>query len=252
MEISFFNRIKRNLGILAAAGTLSYAQPAQARKIDLTQKPDTFVRVSANPVDKYTSEDLPKIFRERVNPSSWTDDPKILKDAPDPHFKLKGVRKLAKGVVDITNCRLYIYDSNGKAIEAYRVASGAPDTPTNPGIRKVLKKQIYPYLDCAQSTKRRRFPFDYGPKIAYLNVVDTITGKMWDNGDYLHGTRHEFLFSKNIDIKYFDGMAHGVIISPKNNTLFITHSCIRLPNRDALYLITDVLKNGDFLKYIKR
>lgn len=251
MEISLLNNIKYKLGILAAAGTLAYAQPAQAQRVDLTQKPDTFIRTT-NPVDKYTSEDLPKIFREPVNPSSWTNDPKILKTAPDPYFTLKGKKTLAKGVVDITNCRLYIYDNDGKAIEAYRVATGAPSSKTQPGIRKVLKKQVYPYLDCDKSTKRRRFPFDYGPKIAYMNIVDTITGKMWDNGDYVHGTRHEFLSLKNIEIKYFDGFAHGVILFPKHNTLYITHSCVRLPNRDALYLITNVLKVGDFFKYIKR
>ena len=251
MEISLFNKIKYGLGILTAAGALSYAQPAQAQRVDLTQKPDTFVR-GTNPVDKYTSEDLPKIFREPVNPSSWTNDPEILKNAPDPYFKLQGVRKLAKGVVDITNCRLYIYDNEGKAIEAYRVATGASSSKTKPGIRKVLKKQIYPYLDCDKGTKRRRFPFDYGPKIAYMNHVDTITGQLFDRGDYLHGTRHEFLSLKNIDIKYTDGFAHGVVLLPVHNTLHITHSCVRLPNRDALYLITDILKVGDFFKYIKR
>ena len=231
MAISLFNNIKYKLGVLAAAGTLAYAQPAHAQQVDLTQKPDTFVRTT-NPVDKYTSEDLPKVFREPVNPSSWTNDPEILKDAPDPYFTLKGKKTLAKGVVDITNCRFYVYDCNGKAIESFRVATGAPSTPTKPGIRKVLKKQVYPYLDCDRGTKRRRFPFDYGPKIAYLNVVDTITGAMHDNGGYAHGTKHE----KAVAAKY----------------RFVTHSCVRWHNRDALYIINDVLNIGDFLKYVKR
>ena len=78
-----------------------------------------------NPVDKYTSEDLPVVFREEVNPSSWTNNPIVLANAPSPKFSIKGEEKIAKGVIDITNCKLYIYDSNGKAIEAFNVANGA-------------------------------------------------------------------------------------------------------------------------------
>ena len=192
-------------------------------------KQDTFEY--CNPVDKYTPEDLPAVFRENINHSSWTNDPMVLKKAPSPKFKLKGKENIAKGVVDITNCKLYIYDSFGKAIEAFDVACGASYTPTKPSVRKVLSKMVYPYRNCPRASKRYRFPGDYGPKIAYLNLVDTITGTLSDNGQYLHGTRHDKdLLRKN---RHF------------------THGCTRLPNRDALYVINDVLKVGDYLKYVK-
>ena len=205
------------------------ASTAQAVSIKSPQKFNVSFRT--NPVDKYTQEDLPKIFREPVNPSSWTNDPKILKNAPDPYFELKGKKTLAKCVVDITNCRLYVYDNSGKAIESFRVATGAPDSPTRPGVRKVLKKQIYPYSDCEPGTKRRRYPYDYGPKIAYLNAVDTSTGTMNDDGGYLHGTRHEEAVART--------------------NRHVTHGCVRLHNRDTLYVVNDVLKYGDYLKYVK-
>lgn len=200
----------------------------KVRAQESTQK-DTFKY--CNPVDKYTSADLPVIFREAENPSSWTNNPKILAAAPSPKFNLKGKETIAKGVVDITNCKLYIYDSDGKAIEAFNVANGASASRTKAGIRKVLSKMVYPYSNCPKTSKRYRFPGDYGPKIAYLNIVDTVTGALSDNGQYLHGTRHDkVMLRKN---RHF------------------THGCTRLPNRDALYVINDVLKVGDYLKFVR-
>ncbi len=239
MHILPLNTIKYSIGVALSSAALSFSTPAASQsplKLTEAQK-DTFELVNKtqktiNPVDRYTSEDLPTVFREPVNPSGWTNDPEILKNAPDPYFTLKGKKILARGTIDITNCRFYAYDDNGKAIESFRVATGASRTPTKSGIRKVLKKQVYPYLDCERWTKRRRFPFDYGPKIAYLNVVDTITGKMFDNGSYVHGTRHE----------------EAVLRTNRH----LTHSCVRFHNRDALYVINDVLKIGDYLKYVKR
>ncbi|MBR6098696.1 L,D-transpeptidase [bacterium] len=227
--------IKYPIAAVFAACSLSYAAPAAAQTITGNQNvTDTFERVdstSRNPVDKYTQEDLPEVFREEVNPSGWTNDPEILKNAPDPSFTLKWKKKQARGVVDITNCRFYVYDDNGKAIESFRVATGASRTPTKPGIRLIKKKQIYPYKDCAAGTKRRRFPRDYGPKIAFVHYVDTITGQTADRGDYFHGTRHE----------------KAVLKANRH----VTHSCVRVHNRDILYLVNDVFKIGDYLKYIR-
>lgn len=183
------------------------------------------------PVDKYTSKDLPVIFRDTVNHSSWTNDSILLSKAPSPKFNLRGIETVAKGVVDITSCKLYIYDSNGKAVEAFNVANGASSSPTEPGVRTVVTKMAYPYSNSPASTKRYRFPADYGPKIAYLNLVDTITGVLSDNGQYLHGTKND-----------------QVLLRPDRH---FTHGCTRLPNRDALYVINDVLKIGDYLKFVK-
>ena len=196
---------------------------------DNSEMVDTFV--PCNPVDKYTSDDLPKVFREPVNPSSWTNDPNVLVNAPSPKFMFKGQEMIAKGVVDIKNCKFYIYDSEGKAIEAFNVANGAPSSPTKPSVRKVLSKMEYPYSNCPKSSKRYRYPRDYGPKIAYLNIVNTKTGTLSDNGEYLHGTRSD------------------KVLQRKNRHL--THGCTRLFNRDALYVINDVLKVGDYLKFVE-
>ena len=202
-----------------------------ANKINSQTPPKQDSFEHRNPVDKYTKEDLPAIFREEVNQSSWTNDPNVLANAPSPKFTLQGKETNAKGVVDITNCKLYIYDSNGKAIEAFDVANGASSSPTKPSVRKVLSKMIYPYSNCPRGSKRYRFPGDYGPKIAYLNIVDTITGALYDNGQYLHGTRHDSHLRR--EKRHF------------------THGCTRLPNRDALYVINDVLDVGDFLKFTR-
>ena len=157
-----------------------------------------------------------------------------MKKAPNPYFTLKGKSTLAKAVVEINNCRLYIYDENGRPIESFKVANGTPSTPTKAGIRKVIEKQTYPYSNLPKSTKRYRFPADYGPRIAYLNEVDTITGALRDLGAYFHGTRHESSIMPE---------------SPKNRLK--THSCTRVHNRDALYVINDVLNIGDFFKFVK-
>ena len=230
-----FSTIKYVIPALFTTYALNYPAPAIAQNFKNANKIiDTFEHAgskSVNPVDKYTQDDLPRAFREEINPSSWTNDPDILKKAPNPMFTLQGEKVRAKGVIDITNCRLYIYNEFGKAIESFRVAAGAPKTPTKPGIRKILGKQVYPYKNCPKNSKRYRFPRDYGPKIAYLNVVDTITGVLHDNGGYFHGTRRESAVSKA--------------------NRHLTHGCVRVHNRDALYLISDVFKIGDYLKYVK-
>ena len=215
--------------IMAIFATCSMGLVSNTANAQKHVKQDTFEY--CNPVDKYTSEDLPAIFREKVNPSSWTNDPNILAKAPNPKFTVKNKEIIAKGVVDITNCKLYIYDSNGKAIEAFNVANGARSSPTKPGIRKVLSKMKYKYENCPKTSKRYRFPADYGPKIAYLNVVDTVTGTLYDKGQYLHGTRHDYVLLR--ENRHF------------------THGCTRLLNRDALYVINDVLEIGDYLKFVK-
>lgn len=125
----------------------------------------------------------------------------------------------------------YVYNSAGKVIEAFNVATGKQRTPTKEGVRKVIAKMVYPYSSSPRRSKRRRHPADYGPKIAYLNIVDTASGELFDNGQYCHGTRHES--------------------AVKNANRHITHGCVRFHNRDALYVINDVLKIGDYIKFVK-
>jgi lipoprotein-anchoring transpeptidase ErfK/SrfK len=240
MRINLLNCVKYPTMALFMAGTLNTVVPSfaqtkqQTQKLVKTPNKDIFVsgvKFVENPVNKYTQEDLPAVFRETVNPSSWTIDPAILKKAPSPMFKLQGKTTQAKIVVNVTDCRLYIYDESGKVKESFKTANGASSTPTPTGISKVLGKQTYPYRNCPRKSKRYRFPRDYGPRLAYLNVVDTITGELSDRGRYLHGTKHERALMRE--------------------NRHVTHSCTRVHNRDALYIINDVLKIGDYIKYVK-
>ena len=81
---------------LFAIGSIGIA----ANKLNAQEpiKQDTFEY--SNPVDKYTSEDLPEAFRDTVNLSSWTNDPEILSKAPSPKFRLKGPLHLYGGETD--------------------------------------------------------------------------------------------------------------------------------------------------------
>ena len=64
-----------------------------------------------------------------------------------------------------------------------------------------------------------------------INIVNTKTGVLSDNGEYLHGTRY--------DKKLLNTNRH------------LTHGCTRLFNRDALYVINDILKIGDYLMFVE-
>ena len=229
---------------LFAIGSMGIA--ANKAKAQEPIKQDTFEY--SNPVDKYTSEDLPEAFRDTVNLSSWTNDPEVLSKAPSPKFRLKGEEKIAKVVVDITNCMAYTYDSEGKAKEAFYVANGAPSSPTKPGIRQVISKMTYPYKNCSRASKRYRFPRDYGPKIAYMNIVDTITGALSDNGQYAHGTISDRrLLRKDVHLTKETKFDKNLL---RENRHF-THGCTRFFDRDDLYLVNDVLVIGDWFKFVK-
>ena len=84
MKVSF-NAIKYPAAILTSFLLSSAAQSQNKISVNDKSIPDTFVKAPIdfkNPVDKYTQNDLPKAFREVTNPSSWTNDPEILKKAP--------------------------------------------------------------------------------------------------------------------------------------------------------------------------
>lgn len=226
----FISPIKYSALTLFAACSLACVPAKAQQKAEI--KKDSFELIcNTNPVDKYSQEDLPRVFRETINPSSWTNDSSVLKNAPSPKFKIMSKNFVARGVVDVENCMFFVYNSAGKPIEAFKIATGKQSTPTDVGIRKVIAKMIYPYSSSPRRSKRRRHPADYGPKIAYLNIVDTVTGDLHDNGEYIHGTRHE---------KAITGANRHV-----------THGCVRFHNRDALYIVNDVLKIGDYIKFIK-
>lgn len=232
MKIFSLNNYRYPLAIAAMATSLNHATQVNTRPlIQPITADDTFIKQppAQNPVDKYTTEDLPKVFREEVNPSGWTNNKEVLKKAPVPKFQLMGEEKLASAVVDVTNCILYYYDMQGRPLCAFPVATGASSTPTSQGVKRVVAKLIYPYSTSPARSKRRRHPYDYGPKILYLYKVNTETGEEIDDGGYIHGTRRENAVEKG----------------------HITHGCVRLHNRDALYFINDLMQKDMYIVFKK-
>lgn len=118
-------------------------------------------------------------------------DPEILKNAPKADFKVAGEDKKAAIVVDLSENRLYRYNTEGEAFEVYSVASGAKSTPTHTGIRRVSHIESYPYDKAPATTKRHKNPKPYGPNILILNTIDPKTGKnIGSNGEFIHGNNN--------------------------------------------------------------
>ena len=232
MKIFSLSNYRYPIAIAAVATSLSHTTKVNTKPlIQPIDTEDVFVKQipPQNPVEKYTTEDLPGAFREEVNPSGWTNNNEVLKNAPTPKFQLMGEEKLASAVVDITNCILYYYNTQGKPVCAFPVATGASSTPTSQGIKRVVAKLVYPYSTSPARSKRRRHPNDYGPKILYLYKVNPETGEETDDGGYIHGTRHENAIEKG----------------------HITHGCVRLHNRDALYFINDLMQKDMYIVFKK-
>lgn len=119
-----------------------------------------------------------------------TNDQFILKNAPSSKINIAGTNKTAKIVVDLSKNILYKYNSEGKATNAYKIASGKKNTPTDKGIRIVTHIETYPYRTAPARTKRRRNPKAYGPKIICLNKLNPKTGEQSSTGEFIHGNNN--------------------------------------------------------------
>ncbi len=230
MKIFSLSNIKYPAMSVFTTLSLGHSLPLAAPSYKIAAIPDRFEKVVKiqNPVDKYTQEDLPAVFREAVNPSGWTVNKDTLKMAPSPKIKIIGKDTLASVVVDITHSILFRYDKQGKVIEAFKAATGAPSTPTPVGIAKIVGKLTYPYSTLPRKCKRRRFPRNYGPKILLTYKINPKTGKLHDDGVYPHGTKFENAIDKG----------------------HITGGCTRVHNRDILYL-SDILEKGMYVLFTK-
>lgn len=114
----------------------------------------------------------------------------ILKYAPSPNIIIESEIKTAKFVVDLSKNHLYHYNEQGEAINAYLIASGKKSTPTETGVRIVTHVETYPYKTASPSTKRRKNPNDYGPKIICLRKLDPYTGETAPTGEFIHGNNN--------------------------------------------------------------
>ena len=130
------------------------------------------VKASAqNKLDRDTVE-----LSSKVSPEG-TSDTRFLKYAPKPELVYMGEKENAKFVVTLGDNRLYQYNSDGEPIKVYSIATGKVATPTEEGVRVVSHVESFPYLTAPRTTKRRRNPRSYGPKIIILDKILSFCNK---------------------------------------------------------------------------
>lgn len=171
MKITPAFAIKKNIGAIIAAGTLMTAPFA--------------IKAQNNTGDNALTQDI--FQRETLVTPSGTTNARFLACAPDPSVEVAGEKKTATIVVDLSNNTLYHYDEEGNALAAYLVASGKPGSKTPSGLRIVNHVETYPYKEAPPSTKRRRQPWNYGPKAIILDKLDPYTGEASQAGIFIHG-----------------------------------------------------------------
>ena len=162
-------------------------------------------------------------FKSSV-PATGTDNPAVLANAPSPKVTLNGEEKSCVFVVDIGTNVLFQYDQDGNAIMAYRIASGAPGSPTHTGIRTVSHTENHPYKSAPAHTMRHRDPNAFGPHAIILEPLDD-RGR----GEFIHGNR----FSEN------------------NRSIgkYASHGCMRMHN-DVINVLYTQVKRGDVVNVI--
>lgn len=160
-------------------------------------------------------------------PPYGTTDTQILKSAPNPEVNIMDNTMYATIVVDLSKNVLYKYDENGTPEIAYSIASGKPSTPTSTGLRVVSHVETYPYKTAPWSTKRRRNPNDYGPKIIILNELDDITGETSQIGEFIHGNNN-----------------------PNSIGKYVSHGCMRMDN-EVIKDLAQQVHRGDIVKIIR-
>lgn len=156
-------------------------------------------------------------------PPEGTDEYRFLKFAPKPDIVYMGEERKARFVVTLSDNRLYHYNDYGEPIKVYSVASGRPSSPTSTGVRMVSHVESYPYLSAPRSTKRRRSPKSYGPKIIILDKIDLETGEKSMIGEFIHGNNDSTSIGKKVSM-----------------------GCIRMDNKVIKYL-SGIVKRGDFV-----
>lgn len=202
------NFYKLNMGIAGiAAGTLMlFPKEIKAQSVISSEKQseDVFEKVS------------------EISPQGSTGKT-ILLNAPSPDIEIMGVMRTAAIVVDLSKNILYKYDEFGNAQKAYLVASGKKSSPTDEGIRVVTDIEKYPYRSAPPSTKRRKKPWDYGPRIICLETIDPQTGVKGKTGEFIHGNNN-----------------------PNSLGKYASLGCIRMDNEVIKELSTQV-KKGDIV-----
>lgn len=171
MRITPINNFTKLFGITLAAGTIA-AAPLMASNNTTGLSQDT-VTLSTKTI-----------------PPSGTSDSLVLDSAPSPVVVVQGKKRTAAIVVDLSKNVLYKYDEEGQPEAAYLIASGKKRTPTDPGLRVVIRVEKYPYKSAPAATKRHQKPWDYGPRAIILETLDPKTGKQGSTGEFIHGNNN--------------------------------------------------------------
>lgn len=214
MHIPKITGPKTRVGILATAGMVLLAT---APNIAKAQKSDTFERTT----------NLEQVDSLAFPSAKGSDSAKFLANAPSPKLTVIGENKLATFIVDLAKNILYHYNDEGKAIFAYRIASGKVGCDTETGLRVVSHVESYPYNTAPKTTKRRRTPWSYGPKIICLEKLDPSTGEKSLTGEFIHGNN-----------------------DPSSIGKYASQGCMRMDN-EVIVKLSKLVKRGN-LVLIKR
>lgn len=174
MKITPTFTFKNSIGAALAAGALlvaPFSAKAQTGELNTEYVGDTFE----------TSV--------KVTPAG-TSEKSVLIMAPNPEVEIAGETVNAAIVVDLSKNVLYHYNEYGEADKAYLVASGKKRYPTDTGIRVVTHCESYPYKSAPVSTKRRKQPWNYGPRVICLETVNPDTGARGKTGEFIHGNNN--------------------------------------------------------------
>ncbi len=153
----------------------------------------------------------------------------ILEQAPSPIITIAGEEKTAGIVVDVAENRLFRYDSLGRVMDGYVIASGkigrSGKSITDLGIRQVDHVESYPYRS-AYGTKRKQKPWDYGPNVLYLVIINPETGACeGSNGEFIHGNNNPSSLGKHS-----------------------SKGCIRMEN-EVIHKIAGEIENGTYVLF---
>lgn len=128
--------------------------------------------------------------------------------------------KKVRVLIDLSEHRLAVYDGSGKLQRAFPVASGAKDTPTNPGIKVVCEK-----MDDPTALAEKLWPDSkgtaFGKRLIDLNWYDPKSGAQSVSDEEMHGT--------------YELNSIGS---------FASHGCVRLTNESIEWLYKN-LQLGD-------
>lgn len=169
-------------------------------------------------LDKQTYETLLKI-KPQDGKQIWEDPSSTAQSVPE-RPTVSG--KMARVLIDLSEHRLFVYDSAGSVQRVFPVASGAEDTPTDPGV-KVVNAKLEDPTELAEKLWPDSKGLAFGKRLIDLNWFDVETGSQTVSDEELHGT---------------------YVLQSIGS--YASHGCVRLTNQSIEWLYQN-LAIGDIL-----